>query len=325
MSDTDTPVISGWREALVSVADVEPWLRFYQTVGGWEIRHQGPVDAATLEFLGLPAGTTANETLVAEPGVDTGFTRLICFADGHQNPVIRSNARPWETGGWYDLNSRVDDMGARFTDIGKLGWRAESDPIEWNFSGRLVSEWLVNGPDGVSFAFIERLDPPLPPEERPGALSAHINATQFVADIEAARHIYQEILGFNALIEVSDEFFIPEPAPNVLGLPAEAAAKQKWNISLQAAPGEAGGWVEILSLPGISGRSFADRTDPPNRGIISLRFPVNDLVTLHTHLLNNDVEIVQTPQTLSLAPYGEVSMLTARGPCGARLDFFQIA
>lgn len=324
MAESDKPLINGWREALVSVHDLDAWADAYTMLGDWEIRHQGPVSQAMLTLLGLPDNSTAEELLLAERNSEYGFCRLIRFDTAPDAPLIRSNARPWETGGWFDLNARVADMQLSFDTINRLGWSAESDPVEWQFGEVIVKEWLVRGPDGVVLALIERVDPPLPAAEQPGNFSKHINATQIVTDITAAREFYQQVLGFKPLIEVNDEFFIPEPASNVLGLPAESAAKQKWNISLQAAPGADGGWIEILSLPGISGRDFSALTDPPNRGILSLRFPVDDPDALQQHLLDHSITVISECQNLMLEPYGQVRMFTARGPHGARLDFFNI-
>ena len=106
------------------------------------------------------------------------------------------------------------------------------------------------------------------------------NSTQIVDDIDAARHFYAKILGFTIEVEVNDQPMMPEPRQNVLGVPDELAATQHWNIAMLKPPGEHGGSVEIISLPGISGRDFAPLADPPNRGIVSLRFPVDDVDAL---------------------------------------------
>ena len=91
------------------------------------------------------------------------------------------------------------------------------------------------------------------------------------------------------------------------------------------APGEEGGTVEMIALHGAQGNSFADQTDPPNRGIISHRFPVDDLDALHAHLVNADLPIINGPVELRLPPHDSLRILTARGPCGVRLDFYESA
>jgi catechol 2,3-dioxygenase-like lactoylglutathione lyase family enzyme len=156
-------------------------------------------------------------------------------------------------------------------------------------------------------------------------MGPHFNSTQIVDDIDAAKSFYRDVLGFVPTVEVDDEPMMPEPRQNVLGLPNEIAAVQNWNIAMLRPAGGAGGSVEIISLPGISGRDFAPLADPPNRGIVSLRFPVDDATAMHRRLIDADVPIVNAPRTLAMPPEGDVTMMTARGPCGARLDFFQPA
>jgi len=315
-------LISGWRETLVSVDDIDRWIRTYVEVGDWELRYAGDVAPETLEYLQVLPGTTAREAIVGCKGADFGFVRLVCFDGGKRHPVIRSYGRPWETGGWFDLNARVDDMEARFGQLQDLGWGGVSDPIEYDFGPFTVKEWLTCGPDGIQWAVIERVHPPLDPEARPGRMGPHFNSTQVVADIAAARYFYEDILGFESAVAIDDQPMMPGPLQNVLGLPNELAASQHWNISMLKPPGAEGGTVEIISLPGISGRDFAPLADPPNRGIISLRFPVDDIDALHRKLIDADVPIVNAPQSLELPPAGRVTMMTARGPCGVRLDFF---
>lgn len=317
------PVIDGWRETLVSVADLDRWIRTYAEVGGWEIRYEGDVAPEALRYLRVPPGVRARETLVGRAGAGFGFVRLVTFGGQRRDPVIRSNGRPWETGGWFDLNARVDDMQARFEQLQDFGWSGVSDPIEYDFGPFTVKEWVAYGPDGVNWAIIERVHPPLEPEQRPGRLGPHFNSTQIVDDIAAARRFYRNVLGFQSTVDVDDEPMMPEPRQNVLGVPEEHSAVQHWNISMLKAPGADGGSVEIISLPGISGRDFAPLADPPNRGIISLRFPVDDVDALHRKLIDADVPIVNEPATVPMPPDGEVTVMTARGPCGARLDFFQ--
>ncbi|MFQ5636043.1 MAG: VOC family protein [Gammaproteobacteria bacterium] len=320
--DVSRPVIGGWREALVSVNDIDGWIRTYAEVGGWELRYEGDVSPDTLEYLQVRPGSRAREAVVGCKGAGFGFARLVCFDCDERRPVIRSYGRPWETGGWFDLNLRVEDIAARFAQLQDLGWGASTDPIEYDFGPFTVREWLTCGPDGVQWALIERVNPPLEPGARPGRMGPHFNSTQIVDDIAAARRFYREILGFESAVEIDDQPMMPGPLQNVMGLPDELAASQQWNISMLKAPGGEGGSVEIIALPGISGRDFAPLADPPNRGIISLRFPVDDLEAVHRRLIEADVPIVHPPQALELPPDGAVQMMTARGPCGVRLDFF---
>ena len=46
------------------------------------------------------------------------------------------------------------------------------------------------------------VDPPLPPAEQPGRMGPYFNSTQIVADIDAARSFYTDVLGFESVIDV---------------------------------------------------------------------------------------------------------------------------
>jgi catechol 2,3-dioxygenase-like lactoylglutathione lyase family enzyme len=316
------PIVDGWRETLVCVADVDRWVETYLEVGNWEVRYEGDLSRDAIEYLRILPGTKAREAVVGCRDAGFGFVRFVEFR-GDRRPVMRSYGRPWETGGWFDLNARVDDMQARFEQIQDLGWGGVSDPIEYDFGPFTVKEWVPAGPDGVLWALIERVHPPLPPEEMPGRMGPHFNSTQIVDDIAVARRFYETILGFTIEVEVNDQPMMPEPRQNVLGVPNELAVTQHWNIAMLKPPGQEGGTVEIISLPGISGRDFAPLADPPNRGIVSLRFPVDDIDALHRRLIEYGVSIVNSPSRLSMPPDRDVTMMTARGPCGVRLDFFE--
>jgi extradiol dioxygenase family protein len=318
-----SPIVSGWRETLVSVGDIDGWIETYADVGDWELRYDGDVARETLAYFGISPGTRAREAVVGRKGAAFGFVRLVGFGGGQRRPVIRSYGRPWEVGGWFDLNVRVEDMQARFEQLQDRGWGGVSDPIQYDFGPFTVKEWLAYGPDGVVWALIERVHPPLEPDARPGRFGPHFNSTQIVDDIAAARRFYGDVLGFQSVIDIDDRPMMAEPLQNVLGVPEELAPRQRWNISMLKAPGAAGGSIEIISLPGMSGRDFTPLADPPNRGIISHRFPVDDVGALHERLVSAGIPIVNTPQTVLLPPDGDVTMMTARGPCGARIDFYQ--
>ena len=324
MSNSSPPGtgLSGWRETLLIVADLEFWKRAYTSAGDWTVLYEGDVEDDLLDYLNA-ANTRAKQVVVACNDCDYGHVRLLSFAGASRQPLIRSNGRPWETGGWFDLNARVENMEEQFLRLQDSGWSGLSDPIEWTFGKTTVKEWLAYGPDGIVWAIIERINPPLDPAARPGSFGPHFNSTQIVGDMREARAFYEGLLGFTQLVNVADEPVATQPGQNVLGLPEELATRQRWNITMLQAPEAGGGSIELLSLPGLSGRDFAPLANPPNRGILSLRFPVGDLHRLRVHLADAGVRFAREPQTVTLPPDGRVTMMTVYGPGGARLDFYQ--
>ena len=314
-------MIHGWTEALVVVHDLEVWRATYTEFARWTVIHEGDVGRDLLTYWQQPAHVAAREIVVAHPEATHGCVRLVEFTGAEQS-IIRSNGRAWETGGWFDLNVRVENMAARFAELMNRGWSGASDPVQYQFGPVTVQEWVALGPDGVIWALIQRVDPPLDAAALPGHFGTHFNSTQIVDDIDAARRFYRDVLQFAPAIEVEDQNVTPAPRENVLGIPYEVAAQQPWRISMLTAPGEPGGSVEIIELPGLSGRDFSARANPPNRGIVSLRFPVTDIDALRARLVAHEIDIVHEPTTVHLAPDGDLRLMTARGPCGVRLDFF---
>jgi len=317
------PVIDGWREGLLNVADIDAWIGFYLETGDWEVLYSGKLAPASAEFIGLPANGVTREVLIGHPGNAYGRVRLLSMPDAESYQPIRSHDEPCALGGWFDLNARVDDMGDRFAQVQAMGWGSVCDPVQYSFGPLEVREWLARGPDGITWALIERIRPPLDAADRPGKLGPHFNATQFVPDFTAARHFYEDILGFAPVVHVDDQPVSPESGANVLGLSGDEAGRQHWNVVMAKAPGAMGGGVEYVSLPGKAVSDFSALTDPPRRGILSLRFPVGDIAALHSYLLGERVAIVEPPREVLIPPDGTVIMMTVRGPAGARLDFFQ--
>jgi catechol 2,3-dioxygenase-like lactoylglutathione lyase family enzyme len=321
-NESTDPTIGGWRETLLSVAELDHWVTFYTQFDAWKIIYEGPVTAQRLAHMEIPKGIGAHEILVGHGDARHGNVRLIRFDNAPGNPVIRSVGRPWETGGWFDLNVFVDNLKERCAQFRHLGWSDVSDPILYDFKSRTVKEWLAFGADGVVLALVERVHPPLERQLQPGMFGQHTNSTQIVDDFNAARSFYIDLLGFKPDLEIIDEPMQPEPGPNLLGFPEELAANQRWNVSVLKASGPEGGNIEIVSLPGASGRNFAGLANPPNRGIISHLFPVDCIGNLHQKLMRAGVEIIKPPAQINLPPDGDTQLMTVRRPDGVRLDFY---
>jgi len=188
-------ITGGYQEAVFSVSDIEAHTAFYQNIAGWTILHQGEIHPNLLRGYGLADGITGEQVVLGNPGTKRGYIRLVQFDGAHQ-VQIRSSAQPWDTGGIFDVNSRVLDMRTTFVQFQRHGWQAAADPVEFSFGPFIVNEWLTRGPDGIVFALMERIAPPLKGWPHLRKLSRLFNATQVVADIESARAFYQDALGF---------------------------------------------------------------------------------------------------------------------------------
>lgn len=316
----ESPVAGGYQEAVFSVSDTDEWVETFEDVAGWEVLHRGTVDRATLEAWALPESGTATEVLVGNPGTTRGYVRLVQF-EGLEQQQIRSNAQSWDTGGWFDVNSRIVSMDKKFSELQARDWQAASDPVEFSFGPFVVKEWLARGPDGIVIALIERVQPPLEGHPHLKEMGRLINATQIVADIEAAKDFYKNKLGFQTYLDHVGAS--KEPGPNVLGLPHNAAAEVVRHVTILHPEAINEGSVELIEFVGATGSDFSARAVPPNLGVLMLRFPVKDMAAFAAHIEAQGIDVVTPPTNMDLPPYGATSLMAIRGPGGVWIEFFE--
>ena len=137
---------------------------------------------------------------LAIPGDNTGYLRLVCFK-GVAQKVIRSSSHPWDTGGIFDINLRTVDLEASFQEMQSLGWIGFSDSIRYQFGRFDVSEVVLQGPDGIAIALMERHAPPLEGFPNLRRVSHVFNSTHICRDMAAAKHFFVDQLGFQVYME----------------------------------------------------------------------------------------------------------------------------
>ncbi len=316
----DAVMPSGFREVVFSVSDLEGAAKFYQEVAGWNIVYLGSGDTALAKHWGLAENQIIRQALLTNPGDDRGFLRLVAFPGAAQQQ-IRSSAQTWDTGGIFDVNVRVLDIHEKFAELRKRGWQFYSDPIQFHFGPFVVWEVLAKGPDGVVFAMVERVQPPLEGWPHLRELSQIFNSTQIVADFSTSLEFYRDKLGFQIYLE--HEGPSKEAGPNVLALPHNLATEIPRKVVILSPDGGNSGSVELIGFDGITGADHSGLAEAPNLGILALRFPVADLAAYQKRLAENGVEPVNGPSTLTIEPYGEVEIMTIRAPEGAWLEFYQ--
>lgn len=320
-AENERLVIDGaWQEALVSVRDLDDGARFFLDVAGYRVRHRGRVDPRQLEQWRLPGSASAEALLLAQPGSSAAYVRLIEFSGVRSRP-IRATARAWDTGGYYSLMVRGEDIGARLEEAFALGWSAESDPVEFDFGRLRIANIVLEGPDGLNVAVYERISPPLEGWPKFGRLTRPFNAMQMVRDAGAATHFYRNVLGFETWWE--GDYLDPAPASNNFGIPQNYVTRIPRRTRIfYPVPGETGR-VEVMQFVGFEGRDLADRATPPNLGILSLRFPVSDLAARLADIREAQWPVAYGPSTVTMPPYGEVESFAVRSPDGAMIEFIE--
>lgn len=299
--------LRGYREAEIGVADPGPWHALLSGVGEWELLYAGD---------GRETGDLA-EWVYGRGGEDHGAIRLV-----QRDPTRAANrdrAAAWDTGGLFDLDVRVRDLPAMKPLLESMGLRGISEPVDWRFGALDVREWLARGPDGVIFAFMQRLAPPLDVEPGPG-FSHAFNASQTVHDLEKAIDWYRR-LGFRTVVH--HEAPLPGRGGEVLGLSVEQAPRQSVGLVILSPTGALEGSVELVSLPGLTGRNLSDQADPSGRGLCRLRFPVDELDAFEDHCVQQGLKPRARQNGASLPPWGTVNNLSLRSPEGAWLEFYE--
>lgn len=289
---------------------------------GWRARGEGDVDRRLLAAWGLPAGATAREVAVGSPaGSEAGQLSLLQFSGVTQRP-IRSNPQTWDVGGHLDLNVRVVDIDSSWQSLRARRWHATSDPVTWRFGDKLVREWLAIGPDGLAFALIERLAPPLDDPPAPGRFSRVFNSSQVVSDMPAALAFYTEALGFRSVVHLRKPL-LDAAGENPLGMPHNLADRIEVEIAILNPQAEMEGSVELIRFHGLDGRDFGAHAHPPNLGILALRFPVRGLDAFVAHLASRGVSPVAGPLRCCGVGGSERDLIALRTPDGAWLEFFE--
>ncbi len=308
-----------WTEAVVSVADFAPFEALLRDMGDWELQHQGYLDRSELNYWGLHMDASAEERLYCAPGTQTGCIRFVQFDAVEQEP-IRPAARPWDTGGIFSLMVRSDNVDGLYEAALNQGWWAESPPIRFQFGSSDLKNVVITGPHGIHIAAYERISPEFT-DFPVGLISQAFNSMRMVRNRPVARDFYRS-LGFSILFDSDAEAL--EPAWSNLSIPRNfTPIIRRSAAALQPQPGETGR-VEVMQIVGFEGRDHSARAMPPNLGILSVRYPVEDLAAYRAELEAAGIPIIFAANDIALADRGPTDMIAVRSPDGALTEFYEV-
>lgn len=313
--------IEPWSEAVVSVEDIGEAKQLFVEVGNWHVTHKGQVARAELDYWKLPANASAKFERICAPQVDTGCIRFVSFKGVEQRP-IRLATRAWDTGGIYSIMVRSDNVPALFDAAIKLGWWAESEPIRFTFGQSDLRNVVLTGPHGINLAVYERISPPFTAFPV-GRISQGFNSMRMVRNKPASRAFYEKLLGFSL---VFDSGFEPaDPAFSNFGIPYNYTPQIKRSAAaLQPVSGETGR-VELMQIEGFTGRDVSQHASPPNLGIISLRYRVDDLAAHRAKLEASSVPVAYSRDFVDVKGIGRINLLAVRDPDGNITEFYEYA
>ena len=320
----DSPVTTSvWKEAVVSVTDLDRSARFFREIGGYKEKWRGSLDLTEIRAWGLPATATAEGLLLGPVGQDTGLLRLVRFDNAGRKEPTRPGSRAWDTGCYFSLMVRMKDMQAIYDDAIALGWWTETPITYLEFGESRLHVMVFRGPDGVQVQGYERLAPPLPdaiPDfER---MTRPFNVMQMVRDRDASYAFFTGVLGFDTFYKgepyVSDE---PEFMP--LGIPKNLTTTVRYTAGIvYPTPGEFGR-MEMIEIMDLDGHDYADRCKAPNLGILAIRFPVDSIRRAEHRIRQNDWPMARPLGSAIIHPYGAVRMFSIKTPDGANIQFYE--
>lgn len=310
--------ISGFAEAVFVVDDIKKSQIFYCDVIGWQLITEIKVEKTLNNFWQLDKDIRYKSCLLKAPNSTFGALRLVQFI-GIKQSYIRANSQIWDTGGIFDVNTRVTKIHKLANNLHKHQWFGVNTPVEMQFGPFKVYEWLAKSHDGITHALIERIEPALECDQK-ALFSEFINASMVIKDHDLEKQFFVDVLGFEVLIHQEGTF--DKAASNVFGMPFELAASTPHVLTLLSADGTRDGTIELASFPELTGNNCTDNVKPFNLGITSLRFPIQSIAEFVNHLEVHKVDYYERSH-LIINPYGKVNIVAVNTPHGNRLEFFE--
>ena len=323
VADLSSAGVTGFQEAVISVSDLDAANETWQTVGGYDVICDGPVEAGLAAFWGLPADTPMHEVVLRKGSGNRGLVRLVQIY-GLPQVQIRSSGLPWDHGRFFDLYVYVDDVDLVFEQLRDRGWQGYNDPVHYTLQAFDIDESIMCGPNGEALCLMQRNAPPYAQKaaRSESGMGWPFNTALIVADYEANEQFFANVPGWN--VHLNGRSMTPAPGFNPTGIPANLASSSPRRLAAFA-PHESNrnGSLQILMAEGLTGRDFRDRAEPPNLGILTMRVPVDDVDALAREVQAKGYGIHRPVTSLTLPPYGDVDMLALKAPNGARIEFFE--
>ncbi len=310
-----------WREVVISVSNLDRTAEFFKSIGGYEETFRGRSSASSIKHFGLNADASAEELLLAAKGATSGFVRLIRFDNAGYKQPMRPGSRAWDSGCYFSLMVRMKDIRKIYDEAIAMGWWTETPIAELSFGTSSLEVVIFKGPDGVQVQGYERLTPALPKAfpafER---ISQPFNIMQMVKSREKGRAFFEDLLGFDTFYW-GKPFTAKEAKVTPLGIPLNLTTKTKYRAGiLYPVAGELGR-VEMIEFMDIQGLDHSDKCSAPNLGLLSIKYPVDNIKRTVKTLSKRGQENVQVNK-IELMPYGDISIFSLRSPDGAIVEFF---
>lgn len=306
--------------ATASVSDLERTARFFREIGGYETVFEGPMDPDEIAALGLPDGASAEVLVLRAPGSSHGLVRLVRFDGAGRKVPTRPGARAWDTGCFWSLMVRVKNMESVYDDAIAMGWWTETPIAYLEFGPSRLHVVVFKGPDGLQVQGYERLTTPLPEGFTPfDRISQPFNIMQMTRDREAARHLMENVLGFERFW-YGDPYTDDKPTIMPLGIPKNLTTTIPYKAGIFYPVESEYGRMEYIEIDGLEGEDYAERCRAPNLGWLSVTYPVPDAAAAARTIESRGWDAGPV-DAFTRQPLGALAVTAIKTPDGATIEF----
>ena len=307
------------RLGTISVADLGRSERFYRDAFGYVRKGNGVLRAGddggrVGEAWRMPAGMAGRFSVVGPAASESCLLRIVEF-DAPGEPIW-GDLPAGKVIGLYALNIRVPEIQAGWERIVAAGGAVKSPPTHWHLSDGSAWDSQIYDPDGVLIDawsvegdIADRLGPAAEPASELQTMALH------VGDAVRSKDFYLTF-GYGVLYEQQvkglEEFF---------GVPG-GVVMHNVNLIMDHTPVGRMEMSQYLGYPGIEVR---ERAAPPNHGILSVSFEVDDLEAATGRLVALGADPVGGPAAQEAPPFGPVAASTFLGPDGETIELFERA
>ena len=313
-----------WQETVISVTDLDTTARFFIDIGQYDLKWRDPLDPTEVSAWGLAETASGEAMLLGPPGYESGLVRLVRFDDAGRKMPTRPGSRAWDTGCYFSLMVRMQNLQSIYDDAIRMGWWTETPIAYLEFGTSKLNIVVFRGPDGVQVQGYERLEPPLPPEipefER---MAGPFNVMQTVRDRDDTYDFYTQVLGFDTFYK-GKPFTATVPTPTPLGIPINLTTSSAYRAGIVYPTAGEFGRMEMVEFMDLDGNDHADNCNAPNLGILAVRFPVTDAERASNALEEREWPLQQRLADVHIAPYGNLRIFSVKTPDGANLQFFDV-
>jgi catechol 2,3-dioxygenase-like lactoylglutathione lyase family enzyme len=310
------------QEIVIITADLRRMVNLFCKYGGWTLISTKKMDPSVLAAWKLPKMVSGTEAVIQYMDITFGRIRFVQLK-GVKQERMRPATKIWDTGGIADIDIRVHNIYSVYNDLADRGWSGAAVPMELPITDFKIEECLVSNADSMMIALAKRHFPPLELVEGKQFASHIYLSAMVVKNLEIGTQFFTEKLGFQ-LVNDSLSVAFPPNSPTNFGVPHNFSDQFQFVLSLYSPDGTRDTMCECIEIKGLSGHDYSARCTPPNRGILSYRVEVVNIVNYLNFINANGVEAIVPLTQQEWSGVGVVQSFIVESPDGAWVEFFEI-